>query len=121
MDDGWISREPWVRWAFPSGDELVVTLAGGDPDALDGACDFEVQRPDGSRWCGTAATPSHLDAILDRWRLTGEGASGTWLALPDLVVIGRPTIDCIRDAVSAMTADGALESVLQQLPDAGTT
>ena len=107
-----------MRWAFPSGDELVVTLADDDPDALAHNCDFEVQRPDGSRWAGTAATPAHLEAILERWRLTGEGAGGTWLAIPDLVVIGRPTIDCIRDAVVAMTDEQALETVLQQLPDA---
>lgn len=113
MASDWVLEPPYVRCTFDSGDELLVLLGGDQADDLSVPCDFTVRRQTGVRLMGTAATTAQLDAILERWRSTGEGNSGGYIGLAHYVVLARPTVDCLRDAVEDLVADDALANVLE--------
>lgn len=113
MDSDWIVDPPYLRCRFASDEELLVLLGGDQADDLAVPCDFVVRRRTGVRLMGTAATTEHLDAILERWRMTGEGNSGGYIGLAHYVVLARPTVDCLRDAVEDLIADDALTNVLE--------
>lgn len=113
MANGWMVEPPYLRCTFASGDELSVLLGGDQPDDFSVPCDFTVRRHTGVRLMGTAATTAHLDAILERWRTTGEGKRGGYIGLAHYVVIARPTVDCLRDAIEDMVAEDALANVLE--------
>lgn len=113
MASGWTSEPPFLRCTLGSGDELVLILGGDRPDELAVPCDFTVRRRTGVRLLGTAATTAHLDEILDRWRTTGEGNGGGYIGLAHYLVLARPTVDCLRDAVEDLAADDALAKVLE--------
>jgi hypothetical protein len=113
MASPWVVEPPYLRCGFDSGDELLVLLGGDQADELSVPCDFTVRRQTGVRPMGTAATTSHVDAILERWRSTGEGNSGGYVALAHYVILARPTVECLRDAIEDLIVDDALSDVLE--------
>jgi hypothetical protein len=115
MDNDWEVDVPYIRCTLRSGDELSVLLGGDPPDEFSMPCDFTVRRPSGVRLVGIAATTTHLDRILARWRHTGEGASGTYIGLAHWLVLSEATVDCLRRAIEDLIADDALAKVLEEV------
>jgi hypothetical protein len=97
-----------------------VHLGGENPDRLTSPLDFTVVRPSGKRLAGTAATPMHLEEVMRRWHVTGEHGGGSYIVIPDLVVLSRPSLECLREAVISLIAEEDLEGHLTWLDDSTT-
>ena len=60
----------------------------------------------GRRYGASFATPECLRDLLDRWAVTGEYASGSWLTIRDLVVVPGLTLENIARAVEGLFLEG---------------
>jgi hypothetical protein len=117
VEDDWIVDGPYHRCRLTDGSELHVLVGTDDADDLATPCDFTVHPATGGRFGGLAATIAHLEAILDRWRSSGEGLGGAYLAVPHLVILREGSVSAIRAAVQDLADDGAIGQVLEPVPE----
>jgi hypothetical protein len=95
-----------------AGFEVVFFVSDGEDLAEVETVDAEVTRADGARWSVTFLTLNEVARILERWEGSGEHLSGSYLRVPDLVLMRRPGIEgmvvALQDLLSPPTSDPPL-------------
>lgn len=87
------------------GAEVTFTLGADDDPATVENADAVVIMPDGSRRSATFLTVAEVARILDRWSVSGEGRSGGYLRVPDLVVTREPGVPAMVAALEDLIGD----------------
>ncbi|MEU7873330.1 hypothetical protein [Dactylosporangium sp. NPDC049140] len=57
-----------------------------------------------------------IDAVLRRWAHTGEGAGGSYFWSTDLVIIPRPGITAMIEAIDGLVRDETIDQACQVIP-----
>jgi hypothetical protein len=105
---------------------LTVDLNGGRAIFMLGAeddadsvvnVDVEVILDDGSRWSATFLTVAEVSRILERWKATGECLNGSYLRVPDLVVVDRGGLDTMVAVLNSILASGDPATGMVRLGD----
>lgn len=104
-------------WFHLDADQYSVHVLASPPEPFTLATDVEVHTST-TRWCATFLTPEQMREVLTSWAETGEWQPGTYLWVPDGVVVPEVTLDVIAAVVAgAVQDDGTLESPFAPLDD----
>ncbi|QFG21111.1 hypothetical protein [Actinomadura sp. WMMB 499] len=98
---------PFYHVVEPTFELLIPQWEGHDPLTQQEA-DATIILPDGSRYYGTFMTPDAITAVMQRWQSTGECLSGSYFWCTDLIIIHRPGIPAIVEAVRDLIDSGEL-------------
>ncbi|MEH0423776.1 hypothetical protein [Streptomyces sp. B21-083] len=99
-----------VRNVGTSDLEIRFFLGDGDtPSSVDNV-DAVITAPDGMRWSATLLTRSAIDAVMDRWAITGESLGGRYLRVPDLVIVREPGLDSMAQALGDIFDEYGLDT-----------
>ncbi|MFI6931014.1 hypothetical protein [Streptomyces sp. NPDC050287] len=104
----WTVRRPELTFTFTVGD-------GQEPGTLDDG-DVLIVGRDGERWCANIMTQGRIQAIMDRWRRTGESLDGAYFWVQGLLIVREPGVESMVRAVEDLfDAYGDLNGILPQL------
>lgn len=106
------STAPWLCLR-PSRGKIVEVrvLVGEGTDEVDDNADAEIVLEDGSVVLATLVTQANIATLLSRWRETGECGGGSYLRVPDMIVVETLAPEAIIDAATALASDPILESL----------
>lgn len=90
-------------WFHLDADRYSLHVLASRPEPFELAVDVEVHT-DTQRWSATFITPEQMRECLDNWIQAGEWESGTFLWIPDGVVVPELTLETI-----AAVVDGAVD------------
>ncbi len=92
-------------------DSYSVLVLESDPEPFTVPVDVEVEvHGDGKRWTATFITPEQMRECLTSWAESGEWQAGTYLWIPDGVVVSELTLTNIGAVVEgAFNADSSME------------
>lgn len=79
--------------------------------------DIYVTLTDGPTYYVSLMTLPAIDAVLQRWKQTGEAAGGRYFYTTDLVITPRPGITAMIEAIDALVRDGEISNACQIIPD----
>ncbi|MET9592016.1 hypothetical protein ABZY45_13785 [Streptomyces sp. NPDC006516] len=79
--------------------------------------DAELSLPDGTRWSATFMTLGAIEQVMNRWKDTGECASGAYFQCSDLVIIPEGGLVAMLDSFKGIIDSGGPEGVLQPLSE----
>ncbi|MFC4506959.1 MULTISPECIES: hypothetical protein [Streptomyces] len=107
----WTVRRPKLTFTFTVGD-------GRQPESLDDG-DVLIVEPGGERWCANIMTQGRIQAIMDRWRGTGECLDGAYFWVQGLLIVREPGVESMVRAVEDLyDSYGTLDDTLPRLgPD----
>ncbi len=94
---------PFYRVAEPTFELLIPRWEGHDPETQREA-DVTIILPNGTRYHATFMTLDTIAAVMRRGENTGENLNGDYFWCSDLVVIRRPGIPAIIEAVRHLIA-----------------
>lgn len=79
--------------------------ADDDIDSVENV-DVEVILGNGSRWSATFISLTEIGRIMKRWEATGEYLSGSYLRIPDLIVVSRGGLERMVAVLNSILASG---------------
>ena len=96
---------------------IVIRLilgADDDPQTVDNVVG-QITTSDGKTYAATFMTTGAIEAVLKRWKRSGEAGHGSYFWCTDLVVIPRPGTDPIIAAVEELVRVDEQRSLLTDL------
>ena len=107
-------------------DRDPIQLIGRDPEILVfGTEDFERAHVDlnvdvevhlnGDRWAATFFSIANVQTLFERWAREGDGASGTYLWAPDMIIVREVSAHVIRTTVSELLARDEFSQAFMRL------
>ncbi|WP_406080914.1 hypothetical protein [Micromonospora sp. NBC_00858] len=92
------------------GARVQFMLGQDDDPAMADNIDAHVYLADGTHRYATLMTPDAIGRVLRRWAETGEAGGGRYFWCSDLVIIPRPGIATMAEALEEMirSGDGAV-------------
>jgi hypothetical protein len=90
-------------------------LGAEDSPELVENVDVEVVMSDGSRWAATFISLAEIDRIMKRWETTGEHLGGSYLRVPDLIIVKRGGIDRMVEVLKSILASGDPATALARI------
>ncbi|WP_250005899.1 hypothetical protein [Actinoplanes sp. M2I2] len=89
-------------------DGVVVQFMLGGEDASDTVdnVDAHIYLPDGTHRYATFFTTEAINALLRKWARTGETGGGRYFWCSDQVVVPRPGVPAMMEAVTEMIRSG---------------
>jgi hypothetical protein len=97
-----------------AGIKVQIELGGDSPEAVENA-DGWVVLASGERWAATFLTYAEVGRIMDRWSETGESLNGGYFVCSDLVIIRRPGVREMFNAVRDLVATGSHRNILTRV------
>jgi hypothetical protein len=97
------------------GAEALFMLGTDDNVASVENVDVEVILNDGSRWSATFISLAEIGRVMERWKATGEHLSGTYLRVPDLILVNQGGIEEMVSVLNSILAGGSLETALVRI------
>lgn len=95
-----MAETPLDRVIHGDGYKVVFRLGyGEDPEAAENI-DADVVFTGGARYAVTFLTLAEVDRLMRRYETTGECRSGTYFTCVDLVIMRRPGIAAMAEAVA---------------------
>jgi hypothetical protein len=79
--------------------------------------DFYVTVTGGPTYYVTLMTLDAIDAVLRRWAHTGEAAGGSYFWTTDLVIVPRPGITAMIEAIEGLVHNDEIGQACQVIPD----
>ncbi|MEV5510785.1 hypothetical protein [Streptomyces orinoci] len=113
VQQGWDG--PWYRIRT---DRFEASFLPGADENLDAVCNVDVEvrlLGDGSRWSGTVFTIAEVERLMDHWARTGENANGHYFRCSDGLIVRRPGITSMTQAIDALLDSGEFDQALQRL------
>lgn len=111
------SDGPFHRISDPAFELSIPRCSDHHPDILEDA-DATITLPDGRRYAATFMTPATVAKIMDRWQTNGECLNGEYFWCSDLIIMRRPGISAITDAVRDLVTTDELAGACSLLePD----
>jgi hypothetical protein len=108
---------PFHRVIDPAFELVIPRWEGQDVETAQEA-DATVRLPDGTHRYATFMTLSAIERVMDRWQETGEGLSGRYFYCSDLIIIRRPGLHAMADAIRDLINTGEIASACSLLvPD----
>lgn len=91
---------------------FVVRFLLGDADTEESVANVDavVDLPDGSSWALTLFSVDEVRRLLDKWRESGEFASGSYFWAIDQVIVPQPGIAGMTDAIRELVRTGNITS-----------
>lgn len=90
-------------------------LGAEDSPELVENVDVEVELSDGSRWAATFISLAEIGRIMERWAMTGEYLGGSYLRVPDLIVIKQGGIEKMVEVLKSILAHGDLAAAMVRI------
>jgi hypothetical protein len=78
--------------------------------------DIYVTVTDGPTYYVSLMTVDAIDSVLRRWAHTGEAAGGSYFWSTDLVIIPRPGITAMIEAIDGLVRDETIDQACQVIP-----
>ncbi|MFI5732246.1 hypothetical protein ACIA49_19135 [Kribbella sp. NPDC051587] len=122
MTTGWTYETPYHVFTDPA---FVLRLLLGSDERLDEVCNVDafIEVPGKGTWTATVFTLDEVRRLMDRWRTTGEYASGAYFVGVDDLIIREPGADSVVAAVRDLVAKDSYDLFLikcdEEEPDDG--
>lgn len=87
-------------------------LGAEDSPELVENVDVEVALSDGSRWAATFISLAEIGRIMERWETTGEYLGGSYLRIPDLIVVKHGGLEKMVEILRSILAYGDLATAM---------
>jgi hypothetical protein len=97
------------------GYEVVFRLGDGDDPATVENVDATVVVRGGGHYAATFLTLDEIDRIMRRYETTGECLSGAYFSCVDLVIMRRPGVAGMAEAVADFAGSGGMPRHLTRL------
>ena len=97
-------HDPYLRVPVAGGQVLILLAAEDDPATVEN-CDGHLELDNGSRRTFTALTVAEISRLMARWQSTGEASDGSYLRIPDLIVLRSGGVNSIVAAVLALAEE----------------
>jgi hypothetical protein len=94
-----------VRVQLNGAEALFMLSADDSIDSVENV-DVEVILDDGTRWSATFISPNEIVRIMKRWETTGEHLSGSYLRVPDLIVVSQGGLEKMVAVLNSILASG---------------
>ncbi|MDX3227039.1 hypothetical protein [Streptomyces sp. ME19-01-6] len=99
-----------------NGLKVEIELGGDSPDTVENA-DGWVELPNGEKWAATFLTYAAVGKILEKWSHTGEYLNGGYFVCSDLVIVRRPGVREMFNAVRDLVETDSHQSFLTRVDD----
>ncbi|MGZ0146720.1 hypothetical protein ACXJJ3_06585 [Kribbella sp. WER1] len=76
-----------------------------------------IDTPDRGSWAATFLSLAEVGRLMERWRQTGENASGAYFAATDAIIIREPGVESIIAAAQHLVVTDDLETYLVKSED----
>jgi hypothetical protein len=102
---GWTYETPYHVFTDPA---FVLRLLLGSDERLDAVCNVDafIEVPGKGTWAATVVSLDEVRRLMDRWRTTGENASGAYFVGVDDLIIREPGGDAVVAAVRDLVDEG---------------
>jgi hypothetical protein len=116
MSTGWTEDPPYRVFTDPA---FVLRLLLDPDERLDevGNCDAFLEVPGKGTWAATIFSLDEVRRLMDRWRTTGENASGAYFVGVDDLIIREPGADAVVAAVRDLVAKDSYDLFLIKCDD----
>lgn len=107
----WTHETPYHVFTDPA---FVLRLLLAPDEPLDQVCDADafLEIPGKGTWAATIFSLDEVRRLMDRWRITGENANGTYFVGGDDIIVRDPGVDSILTAVRDLVAEDTYASFL---------
>ncbi|WP_148612450.1 hypothetical protein [Nocardioides rubriscoriae] len=72
-----------------------LTVYGANSDGAVTNADVELTDADGKRWSATVLTLAEIDRLMGVWESSDECQGGSYLRVPDLLIVRDPERDAV--------------------------
>ncbi len=116
LPTGWTNEGPYTVFTDPA---FVLRLLLDPDEPLDRVCDVDafLEIPGKGTWAATIFSLDEVRRLMDRWRTTGENATGTYFVGVDNIIVRDPGVDSILTAVRDLVLDDSYDLFLIQTDD----
>jgi hypothetical protein len=90
-----------------------------EEESPESACNVDgwIDVPGRGSWAGTFLSLAEVARLMERWRETGENASGAYFVALDGVIVREPGVESILMAAQHLVATGDYEMYLVKSED----
>lgn len=90
----------------------VTVLSNEQWDKYDDNIDVEVDLRNGRRFAATFFTVRNLSSLIEKYRVTGECAHGTFVWAVEMIILRDLTEESIHATVQDLISTGVIESAM---------
>ncbi|NJC69598.1 hypothetical protein HC031_07665 [Planosporangium thailandense] len=108
------------RWTHELDGATVQFMPGkdNDPETVENT-DAHIYLRDSTHRYATFMTTNEIARVLQRWADTGEGGGGRYFWCSDLVIVPRPGVQAMLDAVQELVRSGEIAVTCSEVMGTG--